>query len=256
MADLNHELQLSNQSLEEVFPEPEPARTRCSSSGSSLIDVHLNFEDSFERDCNVTELTYENSGLDIDAYKAYLDHKTTLNNDSGSDSGFGDPVGSDKGGSSATRTPTNSPISSSNTGGKTSPISEGCCSLSDFTPLLFKETTSSTSASPSPVNVLVSAPATRSSSLKRSTLKRVAIVDENELRVVSSEDVVDGKILPRSQSPAPLKVSDSYAPASAVRERPEYIPPRAFAARNVEDEDAVNKGCYYFMACLDSFWVL
>lgn len=254
MADLNNELQLSNQSLEEeVFPEA--ARTRHSSSGSSLIDVHINFEDSFERDCNVTELTYENSGLDIDDYKAYLDHKSNLHNDSGSDSGFGDPAGSDKGGSSATRTPTNSPISSSNTGGKTSPVSEGCCSLSDFSPLLFKETTSPTS--PSPVNVLVSAPATRSSSLKRSTLKRVEIVDDlDALRVVSSEEVVDGKILPRSRSPAPLKVSDSYVPASAIRERPEYIPPRAFATRNLDDEDAVNKGCYYFMACLDSFWVL
>jgi hypothetical protein len=98
----------------------------------------------------------------------------------------------------------------------------------------------------------VSAPATRSSSLKRSGTKRVEIVDENELRVVSSEDVVDGKILPKSH---PIKTSESYGPASVARQRPEYIPPRAFAARHDEDED-VNKGCYYFMACLDSLWVL
>ena len=130
LADLNTELQLSNQSLD-LFPDC--ARTRYSSSGtgshhaslhSSLNDVHLlpaqfSFEDSYERDCNVTELTYENSGLDIDTYKAYL-HKSSLHNDSCSDSGICDPANSEKGGSSATRTPTNSPISA-NTGGKNSP---------------------------------------------------------------------------------------------------------------------------------------
>ena len=258
LADLNNELKLSSQSLDNVFPEG--IRTRYSSSEShnaassslrsSLNDVQLNFEDSYERDCNVTELTYENSGLDIDVYKAYLDHKTSAHNDSGSDSGFGDPPGSDKGSSSATRTPTNSPLFSSTSGGKTSPISEGCGSLTDLSPLLLKEVTSS--SSPSPVNVLVSEPATRSSSLRRSGAKRVKIVDENELRVVSSEDVVDGKILPKSH---PVLKADSYVPASVTKERPEYVPPRAFAANHVED-DPVNKGCFYFMACLDSLWVL
>jgi len=50
---------------------------------------------------------------------------------------------------------------------------------------------------------------------------------------------------------------DMYAPA---RPRTEYVPPRAFATRRdtipeEEDEDDVN-GCYYFMACLDTFWIL
>jgi hypothetical protein len=46
---------------------------------------------------------------------------------------------------------------------------------------------------------------------------------------------------------------ESYGPVS--RDRPEYIPPRAMAYSN-NDEDPVNKGCFYFMACLDSLWVL
>jgi hypothetical protein len=38
--------------------------------------------------------------------------------------------------------------------------------------------------------------------------------------------------------------------------RPEYVPPRAFAAYHTDDDDVVNKGCFYFMACLDSLWAL
>ena len=283
LADLNTELQLSSQSLD-LFPDR--VRTRYSSSEShhatssslhsSLNDVHLNdvhlidvhfndvhlndvhlndvhllqsFEESYERDCNVTELTYENSGLDIDTYKAFLENRVhSSHNDSGSDSGICDQAGSDKGGSSATRTPTNSPISMPNSGGKNSPISEDSGSYCDFTPLFSKEPVS---AAPSPVNILTSAPATRSSSLRRAGAKRIDPDEANELRVVSTEDVVDGQILPQSRT-TKLK-PESYGPVS--RDRPEYIPPRALAYSEAED-DPVNKGCYYFMACLDSLWVL
>ena len=52
---------------------------------------------------------------------------------------------------------------------------------------------------------------------------------------------------------------DAYAPAMA-RPRTEYVPPRAFATRRdtipEEDEDDDLNGCYYFMACLDTFWIL
>ena len=194
LADLNTELQLSNQSLE-VFPECI-VRTRYSSLDSnnaifethhnatssslhsSLNDVHLlpaafSFEDSYERDCNVTELTYENSELDMDSYKAYLEHRllnNSCNNDSGSDSGICDPADSDKGGRSTTRTPSNSPISANNSGGKNSPVSDDSGSFCEFTPLL-KDVTSS--GAPSPVNILSSAPTTRSSSLRRSGVKRI-----------------------------------------------------------------------------------
>ena len=204
LADLNTELQLSNQSLD-VFPK-RIVRSRYSSSDSinaifethynatssslhsSLNDVHLlpsafSFEDSYERDCNVTELTYENSELDMDSYKAYLEHRllnNSCNNDSGSDSGICDPANSDKGGSRATQTPSKSPISANNSGGKNSPVSDDSGSFCEFTPL-FKDVTSSnvmsvhltSSGAPSPVNILSSAPTTRSSSLRRSGVKRI-----------------------------------------------------------------------------------
>ncbi len=39
--------------------------------------------------------------------------------------------------------------------------------------------------------------------------------------------------------------------------KPERIPSRASAPADDEDEEgSVSKGCFYFVACLDSFWVL
>ncbi len=40
-------------------------------------------------------------------------------------------------------------------------------------------------------------------------------------------------------------------------QEPERIPSRASVpADNRDEEGSVSKGCFYFMACLDSFWVL
>lgn len=67
---------------------------------------------------------------------------------------------------------------------------------------------------------------------------------------VLSEELVD-------VVPVPAEV---YSPSSSSR--PEYVPSRATITRRnqqtqrEEEEDAVNKGCYYFMACLDTFWIL
>ena len=50
-----------------------------------------------------------------------------------------------------------------------------------------------------------------------------------------------------------------YTKARPTALREEYIPPRALASRPTrpgEDPEDINKGCYYFMACLDSFWIL
>ena len=139
-------------------------------------------------------------------------------------------------------------------------VSEDSGSFCDFNPL-FKESRP-TSSTPSPVNLLssspatprsTSSPATRTSSLRKLGHNRIDPDEANELLVVSTEDVVDGQILPQKSSP--LLKSDAYVPASATRDRPEYVPPRSLA-HQIEDEDTLNKGCYYFMACLDSLWVL
>lgn len=85
--------------------------------------------------------------------------------------------------------------------------------------------------------------------------------EEDELTVLSAEEVVEVDSVPiqRSKSPKPqvkelqIKHAEVYG-----RPRPEYVPPRAFARRpNEEDDDeGLNKGCYYFMSCLDAFWIL
>jgi len=76
-----------------------------------------------------------------------------------------------------------------------------------------------------------------SASLKRQK-KLDAIADE--LTVLSQEDVVDVAIKVKQQN-----------------KKEEVMPTRAMA-REFEDEedDNFNKGCYYFVACLDSLWIL
>ena len=82
---------------------------------------------------------------------------------------------------------------------------------------------------------------------------------EDEVTVLSQEDVVDSaagagfakaKVDKQKQHDVSVKVKP-------VDARPEYIPPRAFAGLEDDDEDEeINKGCYYFLSCLDSLWVL
>jgi len=71
LADLNSELRLS---VESCCPYSEPIRP-SSSLRSSLNDINLAdhpfaFEGSYERDCNITELSYVNSALDMETFKA------------------------------------------------------------------------------------------------------------------------------------------------------------------------------------------
>ena len=77
---------------------------------------------------------------------------------------------------------------------------------------------------------------------RKATLKAM----ENEIDVLS-QDVVDT---------AAVKVKETYSkPTAALSDQ--YIPPRAMA-RQIEDEEdrEFNQGCYYFVACLDSLWIL
>lgn len=76
-----------------------------------------------------------------------------------------------------------------------------------------------------------------SASLKRQ--KRLdAIADE--LTVLSQEDVVDVAVKSQAKAKKPM----------------ELVPTRAMASQYEEEEDNFNKGCYYFVACLDSLWIL
>ncbi len=73
LADLDHELQLSMESFA-CYPDPiRPSSSlRSSLNDVHLIDHHFTFESSYERDCNITELSYVNSELDMDAFKAFI----------------------------------------------------------------------------------------------------------------------------------------------------------------------------------------
>lgn len=118
-------------------------------------------------------------------------------------------------------------------------------------------------------------PLTRKSSTLKKSYQSASI---DELRVLSSEDVVDCRPLLTAAAaaattssatpkhitkksvklnPSPKVESDYYYGQTDTMRRREYVPPRAFASHpDFEDETAVNKGCYYFFSCLDAFWIL
>ena len=95
-----------------------------------------------------------------------------------------------------------------------------------------------------------------SKSSKKSQMSRP---EEDELTVLSAEEVVevDGVPVQRPKSPKVKELQIKHAEVYG-RPRPEYVPPRAFARRPNEpdDDEGINKGCYYFMSCLDAFWIL
>ena len=96
---------------------------------------------------------------------------------------------------------------------------------------------------------------------KSSRASKLSRQEEDELLVLSAEEIVevDSAPLPRSKSPKPKVKELSFEDLEVYgRSRPEYVPPRAFARRpnEVDDDEGINKGCYYFMSCLDAFWIL
>ena len=202
-----------------------------------------------EQDRNVTELTYMNSELDSEALKDYLHQQQAQGGgggggDSGSDSGFSDP-------SPEGTLQNKSPASKSPSSDRKSPLSD--ISSLDIVPSM------PLSASPSPSGqrtpVLLVRRSRANSSRKSSGSSKVV---EDDLQVLSEEMVVDGKLLPKR-----VVTPEVYSKASARPRRDEYIPPRSVAMRQRQNaagpqdgDEGMNKGCYYFMACLDSFWIL
>ena len=96
---------------------------------------------------------------------------------------------------------------------------------------------------------------------KTSRASKLSRQEEDELLVLSAEEIVevDSAPLLRSKSPKPKVKELSFEDLEVYgRSRPEYVPPRAFARRpnEVDDDEGINKGCYYFMSCLDAFWIL
>ena len=206
-----------------------------------------------------------------------------MNNDSGSDSGYSDPsidhVAANK-----------SPVS---TVESKSPLSDiDSLDIVPATPTrgqtpVSGATSNSDGSSPRPIRLnsqsLRSSPRPQSQrSSRKSSGQREVTAPEDTLEVLSVDNVnvINGLLVKETtEQPEELELQsrpgsrrssgrsrksvrvkepeDMYAPA---RPRTEYVPPRAFATRRdtipeEEDEDDVN-GCYYFMACLDTFWIL
>jgi len=211
LADLDGELKLSSLSI------ASSKSWQSIKSYSSSIKGHYensgqNSTTFGEADFNITELTIANSGLDLEDYL----NKSTPSTDSGIISPKLDQDRS-RHDSSSTGTEDEAMLLVHRSG--------------DGTPVI----------DPSPSRQGSTPPSVRispSASMKRkATLKAM----ENELTVLSQEDVVDTAI----------KVKVSNKPS-------EYIPPRALAheVEDSDDENDINKGCFYFVACLDSLWIL
>ncbi len=247
---------------------------------TSSADAVNSAEDN-EADRNVTELTFANSPFkDVaDEDEDEEDHSAAAST-GGSDSGFSDPSPE---ASARDKTPSlpeedqAEPAAAAASVRRKSPLSD--IDSIDIVPSLpqpspdhqqQQQQQQQRSSPPSPSS---SASSTRSNTgprrrrSNRSTGSSVKI--EDAVTILESETV---KLIPSSTAPATVEEYHSrhrsarpatperysYAratPQTRARERTAYVPPRALAPLEEEDEE-INKGCYYFMACLDSFWIL
>jgi hypothetical protein len=86
---------------------------------------------------------------------------------------------------------------------------------------------------------------------RKATLKAM----ENEIDVLS-QDVVDTVA---TTSVVKVKAETySKSTSSSLKMSDQYIPPRAMARQfeDLDEDREFNQGCYYFVACLDSLWIL
>ncbi len=218
------------------------------SGKSSVASNHSCFGD--QADQNVTEMTFANSPFkDPEVVTADVIADGRKHHHSGSDSGFSD----------------RSPEVSARTATPDSASASVSC---DQEP---KSASGSSSASPSASSSIL-----RRRRSKRSTGSSVRIDPREDTVMILESETVRLTAASPSTSPTPPKSASSsssprskarpaspskYAytratPETRARERRAYVPPRAMAPINEDDDDEINKGCYYFMACLDSFWIL
>lgn len=241
----NHSLYLATSGRSSCSVENLILLRSDSRQGKSFLDAEKTFSMSMsqlsvgERDRNVTELTCMNSKIEIDDDEHHRGHSANSHiGDSGSDSGFSDPSAKTGPG-----TPIDIPASPQPGDERKSPLSD--IDSLDIVPSLPLPSPDLHSHKGSPT------PSSSSSSVtgrrkQRRTGSSVKI--EEVVTVLSEEHVVDGKVK--------VKHQEAYMPRSQTSERAPYMPSRAMAREHQDDEDDINKGCYYFMACLDSFWIL
>ena len=261
LANMDQELSLSSDSLDSYSDQVrrmvgiKSADPSVTSSNTSLAkhkyrSFHMSAEHllqaSFrnvsieEKDRNVSEVTYI---CDTVVPDDHLLSRPDSRDDSASDSGISDPCSTFK-----RHTPSATPPATPTISEEASPIivPPECFDIHVQKSLSSTPKTSHTSLNtPEPLKT----PESRTLSRNGSTKQHSASIDE--LRVLSSEDVVDGAVKGPKAKP---QVEEKFYYGQP---RPEYVPPRSFATReDLEDENLVNKGCYYFVSCLDAFWIL
>lgn len=221
LADLDGELKLSTQSISSL-KSSQSIKSYCSSIKGLNNSNVLNNSTFGEADFNITELTVTNSILNQEDY--IIDDSTTPS--TSTDSGIISPKHDQD----------RSRHQSSNCADEDEALLLEVHRSGDGTPVIDPSPSRTT-----PPSVRISP----SASMKRkATLKAM----ENEIDVLS-QDVVDT---------VAVKVKETYSkPSAGSLMSDQYIPPRAMA-RQIEDEEdrEFNQGCYYFVACLDSLWIL
>ena len=259
----------------------------ASAAGETATDGLLVLDASgrlseLDRDANDTFVSPEM--IEVEEKELLLQRADVIVNDSGSDSGYSDP-------SIEHRPTTSAEVAVESK----SPLSDiDSLDIVPATPTRGQTPVSGLSAGSSPKVIHLNSQSLRSSprpqSSQRSSRKSsgsrrgepAAPEDALEVLSVDNVNVINGLLVKEpaateedtaseqsrpgsrrssGRSRRSVRVrepEDAYAPAA--RPRTEYVPPRAFATRRdtipEEDEDEDLNGCYYFMACLDTFWIL
>ena len=98
-----------------------------------------------------------------------------------------------------------------------------------------------------------------SASMKRQA-KLKALADE--LTVLSQEDVVDTALIikPGTKNGTLGPKTGTLGTKVGTKTEAAVVPTRSLAGKpgytDQDDDENYNKGCYYFIACLDSLWIL
>ena len=84
----------------------------------------------------------------------------------------------------------------------------------------------------------------------------------DELTVLSQEDVVDTALIikPGTKNGTLGPKTGTLGTKVGTKTESAVVPTRSLAGRpgytDQDDDENYNKGCYYFIACLDSLWIL
>lgn len=275
LADLDGELTLSTQSISSL-KSSQSIKSYCSSIKGLNYSNVLNNSTYGEADFNITELTVANSILNQEDY--ILDDPTTTPTSIRTEPVLyetepvlyetepvlceTEPVSGTTRSTSRTSSSTDSGIISpqkldSDQDFLRSRHQSSNCTNDDQDEALLLEVHRSGDGTPviDPSPSRTTPPSVRispSASMKRkATLKAM----ENEIDVLS-QDVVDTVA---TTSVVKVKAETySKSTSSSLKMSDQYIPPGAMARQfeDLDEDREFNQGCYYFVACLDSLWIL